>query len=83
MTMLSAQAGFLGSTRHTDSVTRELCALLDTLVMLRMDLGNDANGAAASPALGSSQMHEIRLRLDGAIVSTKSIIGSDCPPDGA
>ena len=81
--MLSSQAGFLGSKRHSDSVTRELCALLDTLVALRMDLGNDANDIAASPALRPSEMHEIRLILDGAIASAKNIIGVECPPDGA
>jgi hypothetical protein len=75
--------GFLRSARHTDSVTRDLCALLDTLVALRMDLGHDANGTAASPVPGPSQMREIRLILDGAIVLTKDIIGTECPPDGA
>jgi hypothetical protein len=81
--MSSLQTTFLGSTRHSDSVTRELCSLLDTLVALRMDLGHDANGIAASPALGPSQMREIRQILDGAIVLTKGIIGMEYPPDVA
>ena len=81
--MSSAQSGFLGATRHSESVTRELCALLDTLVALRMDLGHDANGTVASPTLGPSQMREIRLILDGAIVLAKDIIGMECPPDSA
>jgi hypothetical protein len=81
--MSSLQPGFLGSGRSSDADILELRALLDTLVALRMDLGHDANGIAASPPLGQSQMREIRLTVDGAIRSIKDIIGLEVPSDFA
>ena len=81
--MASVQPGFLGSERSSDANARELRALLDTLVALRMDLGRDANGVAASPPLGPSQMRAMRVTVDGAIRSIKDIIGLEGPSDYA
>ncbi len=79
----SVRPGFLGSDHSSDANARELRALLDTMVALRMDLGHDANGVAASPPLGPSQMRAMRLTVDGAIRSIKDVIGLEGPSDYA
>jgi hypothetical protein len=50
--------------------------LLDTLIAIRMGVGQSANGIAASPTLGPEQMREIRVLLDCAIASAKEILDS-------
>jgi hypothetical protein len=59
-----------------DIDARHLGDLLDTLIAIRMDVGHNANGIAASPALGPQQMRELRALLDHAIASTKQVFES-------
>ena len=65
------------------SSARRLYELLDTLVAIRMDFGDIAEGEAAALSLGSEKIQGIRALLDEAIKSTKEIIGAlDRPPPG-
>jgi len=60
-----------------DALSRKLRvdALLDTLVAVRMDLSRAlGEGVSAHPAR-AAKLREIRALLDGAIVSTKDLIG--------
>jgi|SRR5450631_1845871 len=69
--------GFLvapSNKRVTDS--RRLGGFLDTLIAIRMDVGQRANSIAASSSSGAAQMREIRELLDVAIASAKEMFGS-------
>ena len=68
---------------HDDSAARRLYDLLDTLVVMRLDFGTNAEGKAAASVLGPEKIQGIRDMLDQAIASTKIIIGTlDRPPEG-
>ena len=60
-------ASYARASRQGDSTTRQLCDLLDTLISVRIDLGHDANGVSASPAMTPEQMRAVRLMVDEAI----------------
>jgi len=71
--------GFLvapSNKRVTDS--RRLGGFLDTLIAIRMDVGQSANSIsiAASSSSGAAQMREIRELLDVAIASAKEMFSS-------
>ena len=66
-----------------DSAARRLYDLLDTLVVMRLDFGTNAEGKAAALTLGAEKMQAIRDMLDQAIASTKIIIGTLARPPEA
>ena len=68
----------ISSTRSNqrDTDARRMGDLLDILIAIRMDVGHNANGIAASPTLGPEQMREVRGLLDCAIASAKEIFDS-------
>jgi len=49
--------------------------LLDELVALRIEYGEDADGEAALAALGEAKISEVRTVLDAAIDGLKIILG--------
>jgi hypothetical protein len=68
------------SSFEREATTRRLCDLLDILVAIRIDVGDGANGIAASPALGPAEMREVRVLVDRAIASAKYLLGTvECP----
>jgi len=78
--VLSTNAGMGDSSHGDDSTERQLCDLLDTLVAIRIDLGHDANGIAASPILTPEAMREVRALVADALASTRVLLGSIvCP----
>jgi len=64
-------------------VATRLYDLLDTLVAMRMDFGNSAEGQAAASSLGPEKVLGIQAMLDRAITSTKAIIGTIARPPEA
>ena len=65
-----------GAKDQSESTAVRLYDLLDTLVAMRIDFGNNAEGKAAALTLGPEKISGIRALLDIAIASTKDIIGN-------
>ena len=62
---------------NLDVLSRKLRvdALLDTLVAVRMDLSRALGEGVSDDPARAAKLREIRSLLDGAIVSTKDLIG--------
>lgn len=54
---------------------RRLYDLLDSLVALRLEVAEGAEGEEALAVLGRAKVCEVQTMLDVAIASTKKIIG--------
>ena len=67
--MSSTTAGISLTLLERDTAAYRLGHLLDTLIAIRMDLGQSANGIAASPSLDPAGMQEVRMLLDRAVAS--------------
>ena len=69
-----------GQSSEGISTAHRLYDLLDTLVAMRLDVGDSAKGDAAAATLGPDKIHGIRDLLDCAIASTKEIIDGIARP---
>jgi hypothetical protein len=57
-----------------------LYELLDSLISLRIDFANGADGERALAAMGRAKVLEVRTILDTAIHSTKRVIDETARP---